>query len=294
MVKPLMKTIILLLAVVVSGCNDAPSGKTAVIPDVLRVAPLPDHEPTQMRERYQPLMDYLARQTGIKTELVIADSYQHLLELFNAGDIDVANFGGVTFVKARKQVGAEPLIMRDIDRLFSSVVLVRAETEDKALQDLQGKSFAFGSRLSTSGHFMPRYFFNKQNISPETFFSRIDYTGKHDKTAYAVRDKRAYAGVANSGIIDEMYQDGRLKLSEVRVIWESPPYPDYVWAIQARIAPEVKRRIEKAFLNMQAANPEHKLLLDKLGAGYYISANNHDFALLEKIIDDLTAQGLVE
>jgi len=283
-----------LLSCIITGCDISPSSDATVTPDIIRIGPLPDHEPAIMRERYQPVVDYLASQTGIKAELVIADSYQHLLELFHTGKIDIANFGAVTFIKARKVDGARPMVLRDIDGKFTSVVLVNDEITGNDLQSLQGKRFTFGSELSTSGHLMPRYFFSKLNIVPEEFFSHIEFSGAHDKTAYMVRDKKVSGGVSNAGIVAEMYRDGRLKKSEVRVLWESPTYADYVWAIQPTISDDVKRSIESAFLNLQPSNPEHNILLGKLGAAYYVTANDSDFVQLESVFNDLVQQGIIK
>jgi len=291
---PYIRCLIFLIVALISGCDDSQNSVSTSTPDIIRIAPLPDHAPELMRERYQPVVDYLAKQTGIKTELVIADSYQHLLDLFHAGDIDIANFGGVTFIKARKLDGAKPMVLRDVDGLFSSVVLVNNDIKAEGLQALKGKAFAFGSNLSTSGHLMPRYYFAKQNIIPEDFFSSIEYSGAHDKTAYLVRDKKVSGGVANSGIVDEMYRDGRINESDVRLLWESPTYADYVWAIQPNISTKIKTRFESAFLNLQASIPAHKMLLDNLGAGYYVTANNNDFSVLEKIYNELTEKGIIK
>jgi len=289
-----IKYLIFLLVTLTTGCSDPSPSKTNITPDIIRIAPLPDHKPALMRKRYQPLVDYLGQQTGIKTKLVIADSYQHLLDLFHAGKVDIANFGGVTFIKARKRDGAKPMVLRDIDALFKSVVVVNDTIESEGLQALKDKAFAFGSRLSTSGHLMPRYFFNKKNIIPENFLSRIEYSGAHDKTVYMVRDKKVSAGVANATIVDEMFLDGRINKSKVRVLWESPTYADYVWAIQPYISEKVETQLESAFLNLQPSDPKHKVILDKLNANYYITANDGDFSVLEKIYNELTEKGILQ
>jgi len=293
---PYIRSIIFLAIALISisGCDNSPTTATNTVPEIIRIAPLPDHAPELMRERYQPVVDYLAKQTGFKTELIIADSYQNLLDLFHDGKIDIANFGGVTFIKARKRDGAKPMVLRDIDTMFSSVVLVNNEINAEGLQSLKGKSFAFGSKLSTSGHLMPRHFFSQQDIIPEEFFSRIEYSGAHDKTAYLVRDKKVSAGVANAGIIASMYSDGRINKSDIRVLWTSPTYADYVWAIQPTISNKIKKQLETAFLNLNSSVPEHKTVLDKLGANYYVTANNTDFFELDVIFSRLTEEGIIK
>jgi len=76
---------VFLLIILIVGCSDLP---TSIIttPTIIRVAPLPDTDPTLTRKRYQPLIDYLAKQTGIKTELIFADTYQDLLDRFQANN----------------------------------------------------------------------------------------------------------------------------------------------------------------------------------------------------------------
>lgn len=285
--------VFLLIVLLAAGCSDSPSSAT-VTPDVIRIAPLPDVSPEDLRKRYQPLADYITEQTGLKTKLVIASSYANLLELFHRGEIDMANFGGVTFIKARQKSNALPLVFRDIDEMGSSVILVNNQFEGNTIQALKGKSFAFGSPLSTSGHLMPRYFFNEQDIIPDDFFSTIEYSGAHDKTALWVQQNKVFSGVANAIVVNEMFNDGRLNKSKVRVLWESPSFADYVWAIQASIAPDIKKAIESAFLNLEITKPEHKVILNKLGARYYITANNNDFSALDKVYNDLIKQGIVK
>ena len=284
----IIRCLVLLIIAITGGCGEPSPSVDSVTPHVIRIAPLPDTNPENTRQRYQPLINYIETNTGIKTELVLADSYDDLLDLFHTKKIDIANFGGVTFIKARKRDGAKPMVKRVIDSQFTSVVLVRAESHEKEISELQNKSFAFGSKLSTSGNLMPRYFFKNQGISPESFFSRIEYSGAHDKTAYMVRDKLVYAGVSNASIVNQMYRDGRLKKSDVRILWETPNYTDYLWAIQSYIAPEIKGKIENAFLNLQVSNPEHKLILEKLDTNYFITANQQYFVVLENILDDFT------
>ena len=83
---------------------------------------------------------------------------------------------GLDSVRAHASHGAIALVMRDIDTRFTSVVVVRAGDPARSLRDLRGRSFTFGNRDSTSGHFMARYFLGIEAIEPERFFSRVEYS----------------------------------------------------------------------------------------------------------------------
>ena len=270
----------LLLVFALVGCSEKDNARTV---KSLNIAVVPQQNKLTQRKIYEPLINHINEHTGIPITLLIPDSYEQLLEWFVNRKVDMAMFGGVTYVQAHLKAGAYPLVMRDVDSRFKSVVLVASKSSAKSLTDLKDASFVFGSRLSTSGHFMPRHFFEGKNILPETFFSKIDFSGAHDRTAEWVRDGKADAGVLNSSIAYQMFLDGRISKEKIKVLWESPPYSDYVWAIQSDIDDKQKTIIRDAFLHMNH-NGEDKKILEDLGAKYFIPASHNDFVELEKVI----------
>lgn len=271
-----------LLLIFLSGCSGQDGGKN--LPDTLRIGVLPDESPEMLQKRYQPLFDHLSAQLGINCELVIPASYAELLTMFGDKRIDIANFGGVTFLKAHKQYHAVPLVMRDIDMRFTSYFLVRADEPGQKVTDYRNRPFSFGSRLSTSGHLMPRYFLQIDNIEPEAFFSRIEYSGKHDKTAYDVRDRVVDIGVANAAIIDKMFASNQLSKNEIKILYETPPYADYVWAIRDGFNDQARFDITKAFLSLSPVNHKHAAILANIDAGGFLPASMNDFAMLDSIL----------
>ncbi len=273
-----------LLAVTISflmvACTESDNANTA---ETLRIATVPDQKNKKNNITYQKLIDHIAAQTGIRTERVNAESYEALLHLFRTKQIDLALFGGVTYVKAHIKSNAVPLVMRDVDGFFRSVALVHVSNPANDLNDLKKTSIAFGARLSTSGHYMPRYFFQQQNIIPETYFSAVKYSGAHDLTAEWVRDGKIDVGLVNSGVVNDMFLDGRLSSDEIKVIWISPPYNDYVWAVQPDIRKHTKTLIRDSFLHLNH-DGGHKELLKDLGANFFIPASHGDFKNLQQII----------
>ncbi len=280
----LTRLIIIGLAFQLLACSGPPPGSAR---ETLRVGILPDEGEKALTERYTRLLEFLSRETGFVFELVVPDSYEHLLRLFGEGQIGLAYFGGVTFVKASSRYDAVPLVLRDVDTRFTSVLVVSGG-DFETLEDLQGKRFSFGARLSTSGHLMPRHFLQaERGIKPEEYFHSVGYSGKHDRTAYWVRDGEIDAGVVNSEIVRRMFADGRLRPGDIRVIWTTPPYTDYVWAAHPEIQPAVRERIQQAFMQLTPQEPRHEVILSKLGAESFYPASADDFAMLEQVMDSL-------
>lgn len=279
--------LVLPVALCAAGLACTPGGRDGEpLPQLLRIGVTPDESEGQLSARYTPLLDYLSATLGVSCKLVFPESYRDLVDLFTAGDVDLAHFGGVTFVTAWGEGDIIPIVMRENDLAFTSYFIVRADHPAQTLHDLKGESLAFVSELSTSGYYMPRFFMGKQGIVPETFFDSISFTGAHDTTAYRVRDGQAAVGVANSTIIDGMYADGRLLRDDVRVLWETPLYVDHVWALRPEYAGTAATALRDAFLALLASDEEHARILRALDAAYYLPASLDDFDALKASVEE--------
>ena len=282
----------LLLVVTCMACSADREGDKVEL-STLRISILPDESKEKLLERYTPLFEYLSQEIGIPYQLVIPKDYDELLKLFHNKEIDLAYFGGFTFMKAHLADQAKPLVMRDVDIRFTSYFLTRADNPGQEIADFKGRTFAFGSGLSTSGHLMPRFFLREMGIEPESFFSEIRYSGKHDLTAYWVRDGKVDLGVANHAVIDQMYEDGRLNRQEIRVLYETPPYPDYVWALRPLNNETFRVKLRNAFLALSKIDAAQAKILAGVDAESFLPAGMNDFSKLHRVMSELN-NGLVE
>lgn len=289
----LKKTVVLLSAILIfsavaSYFLTASPISVRQTPSIIRVGVLPDESLEILRTRYEPLLEYLSQDTGLEFQLILPSDYPDLTRLFRDREIDLAYFGGLTFVQMHKYHGAKPLVMRDIDTRFTSYFLVKSNSQARNLKEFEGKVFSFGNRLSTSGHLMPRYFIQQElNTDPSQFFSEVRFSGAHDQSAYDVRDGQADLAVANAQIIKGMYADGRLVEGDIGVLKETPPYPDYVWSVHEDMDITIQILLRDAFLKLDAGNDHHLHILQKTGAKNYMPAGVKQFTPLYQIADSL-------
>lgn len=274
---------IVLVCLFAVGCSSARQENTA--PAAIRVGVLPDQPQELLSTRYRPLLVYLENTVGVPFEWVPSSDYAHLLAQIDNHQVDFAYLGGVTFVKARARSNVVPLVMRREDSHFTSLFLVPAAHPAQGISDLEGGRLAFGSRLSTSGHLMPRYFLEQEYVAPESFFGAVIYTGDHDTTALAVRDGKVDMGVVNARIVRRMMNDGRLDPDTVRILWETPPYVDYVWATGPQVGKDLANRLRDAFLALDRRNPDQRAVLDNLDASFFLPASVSDFGALAQIME---------
>jgi len=282
---PVTKHVVVVITVLCSLLFAACGDREPARPDLLRIGVLPDAGTETLKARYAPLIEYLRVKTGYATELVIPASYEDLLTLFRNKAADIAFLGGYMYVLAHDRDHAVPLAMRDIDLQLTSLFLVRKDNPAANLEDLKGKRFTFGSRLSTSGHLMPRYFLREHDIVPEKFFSQTLYSGAHDTSAYWVRNGKVDATVVNSVIIRKMFADGRLNDNDVRILWESPPFPDYVWAVQESMDPRLQQQILDSLLSLSVEIPAERAILAAVDAKRkFLPALDQDFNMAREAI----------
>ena len=257
--------------------------------EVLRIGVLPDQNPEVLRKRFASVLNYLAESLQLLCELIVPESYSDLLELFHDQKVDLVYLGGYSFVKAQQKDHAIPLVMRRVDLRFTSLFIVNANSPAQTLDNLENKSIAFGSSLSTSGHLMPRYFLQQKSITPESFFSEVRYSGAHDQTAYWVRDGVVDVGAANATTIRSMLNRNLIKPNDIRILWETPPYANYAWAIRPQFAESFRSKIRDVFLQLSPDNADHAIILQNLNAIGYIPADPDYFVALASIALEIEA-----
>ncbi|MCM2332015.1 MAG: putative selenate ABC transporter substrate-binding protein [Pseudomonas sagittaria] len=250
--------------------------------DVLKVSAIPDEAPTELQRKFKPLGAYLEKELGMPVEFVPVSDYAAVVEGIAADRVDLAWLGGFTFVQTRLKTGnAIPLVQREQDEKFTSK-FITADAGVNSLQDLKGKTFAFGSVSSTSGSLMPRFFMQKDGIVPEQFFSRVAFSGAHDATVAWVQAGKVDAGVLNASVWDKLVAAGKVDTAKVKVIATTPTYYDYNWTVRGSLDPELTAKIKAAFLALDPANPEHKAILDLQAASRFIETKPENYTGIEE------------
>lgn len=258
------------------------SALAAQAADVLKVSAIPDEAPTELQRKFKPLGAYLEKELGMPVEFVPVSDYAAVVEGIAADRVDLAWLGGFTFVQTRLKTGnAIPLVQREQDEKFTSK-FISADPAVKSLQDLKGKTFAFGSVSSTSGSLMPRFFMQQDGIVPEQFFSRVAFSGAHDATVAWVQAGKVDAGVLNASVWDKLVAAGKVDTTKVKVIATTPTYYDYNWTVRGTLDPELTAKIKAAFLALDPANPEHKAILDLQAASRFIETKPENYTGIEE------------
>lgn len=250
--------------------------------DILRVSAIPDESPTQLQRKFKPLGEYLEKKLGMKVVFTPVSDYAASVEGLVHDKLDMVWFGGFTFVQAKIRSHGQviPIVQRAEDEQFKSV-FITTKDDIKTLSDLKGKTFAFGSESSTSGHLMPRSYLQAANINPENDMKRIAFSGAHDATAAAVAGGKVDAGALNISVWNKLVAAGKVDTKVVHVFYTTPGYYDYNWTVRADMDPALREKLAKAFLALDSNNPADKEILDLQRASRFIATRAENYAAIE-------------
>ena len=249
---------------------------------VFRITAIPDESPTELARKAAPLVKYLEAKLGMKVEFTPVTDYAAAVETLVNKKIDMAWFGGFTFVQASVRSGGKvvPLVQREEDEKFRSV-FITAEPGIQSLADLKGKDVSFGSQSSTSGHLMPRSFLLQAGLTPEKDFRRVAYSGAHDATIAAVASGKVQAGALNISVWDKFVADKKVDTAQVRAFYTTPTYYDYNWTVHADMPAALREKLIQAFLSLSRDNAEGKEILELQRATRFVPTKAENYKGIE-------------
>lgn len=249
---------------------------------VLRVTAIPDEAPTELARKAAPLMRYLEARLGMKVVFTPVTDYAAAVETLVNRKVDLAWFGGFTFVQASVRSGGRviPLVQREEDEKFRSV-FITSDPTIRTLVDLRGKDVSFGSQSSTSGHLMPRSFLLRAGLEPDRDFRRVAYSGAHDATIAAVASGKVQAGALNISVWDKFVAEKRVDTDKVRVFFTTPPYHDYNWTVHADMPAPLRDKLAQALLALSRDTPEGREVLELQRATRFVPAKADNYKGIE-------------
>ncbi|MCK6426511.1 MAG: putative selenate ABC transporter substrate-binding protein [Burkholderiaceae bacterium] len=249
---------------------------------VFRVTAIPDEAPTELARKAAPLMKYLESKLAVKVEFTPVTDYAASVEALVNRKVDLAWFGGFTFVQAHVRSGGKviPLVQREEDEKFRSV-FITSDASVNSLADLKGKDVSFGSQSSTSGHLMPRSFLLQAGVDPDKAFRRVAYSGAHDATIAAVAAGKVQAGALNISVWEKFVAEKKVDTSKVRAFYTTPAYYDYNWTVHADMPAALQAKLRDAFLALSKSTPEGKEILELQRATRFVPTKADNYKGIE-------------
>lgn len=283
----------LLLFVVPALCVTASAATTQCErPARLRFSFVPQGEFQDNGAAMQPLFSDLEKVLGIPVEIITPTSYGAVTEGLLAGAVDLAKLGPATYVSVRKsdaRIIPFATMMRKADAFsdgnaaaYYSLLIVRQHGPITAISDLKGKRIALADPDSTSGALIPIHVFSRQlGTSLNSFFSRIGYSGNHEQSVSAVLNREVDAAFVASSNLGSLIVAGKVKRSDIRVLWKSAPIPFDPFVYRAQLCEDIKKKIRSVFFNKKSTNLQ--VTLNKIHAQEFVPTYDKNYNIIREL-----------
>ena len=247
----------------------------------LSFAVIPAENASGVTERFGPFVDYLSKQIGTKVTLRVANDYAALIEGQRSGNIHIGYYGPASFARARLTGVPTDAFAIDVNsdgtKGYYSVFYVRANSPYKTIDDLKGKNLGLVDPNSTSGYNMPLYALDKQHITADKFFNKVQVTGSHENAVIALAQGTVdvcanWWNADDDSNLTRMLSKGMVKdangtlltKDDFRIILKSDMIINSPMAMLTALPADLKTAIRQAFLD---AAKNDKAAFDRLSNG---------------------------
>ena len=285
MIKPLLATAcaVLLLA----ACDSREPAQTFTF------TAIPDQDESRLEQRFGKVAEHLEEALGVPVKYVPVKSYPAAVTAFRNDEVQMAWFGGLSGVQARRLVpGSQAIAQGQEDTAFKSYFIANSSTglePGDSLPDAfaEQPSFTFGSKGSTSGRLMPEYYFRERfGAPPQELIDKVGFSGDHSRTLSLVESGAYATGALNYQVWEQALADGDIDTDKVRGIWETPAYPDYHWTVRGdldqRFGDGFSQRVTEVLLAID--DPE---LLEAFPRSAFVPADNDDYQAIEDTAESI-------
>ena len=238
------------------------------------------------------------RKRGIDLDWVLYSGYDALVEAFVSGEVDMAWNGPLSYVKIRRLMDnpARVIAMRDVDVDFVTHFITHRNSEVRAVSDLAGRRFAFGSRGSVQAGLLPHHYLREMGIDPGSQLSAFTFHG--DRTGSPASDEhdvveRVASGEYDAGAVSDLTlksAQARPDQAPIRAFWSSPGYSHCCFTVREDLDPVLLEDIERAFLSVDPDDPDGKALLEAEACTSIVAGTEEGWDVVERAAED---EGLI-
>jgi phosphonate transport system substrate-binding protein len=210
--------------------------------EILKLGVVPQFSARHLRTVWEPIAQTVGRQANVKIKIIGSHSIPVFEQQFMAGVFDIVYLNPYHMVKAHQFQGYQP-ILRDIKQSLQGIVVARKDSPIQKVQELNGKVSAFPAPNALGASLIPRAEFDRTfNISFTPW-----YVKSHSSVYLNVLLSRAAAG---GGVQTTLIQQPAHVREALRVIYRTAMIPSHPIAVHPRMRPEIRDRIQKAFLTI--------------------------------------------
>lgn len=233
--------------------------------------------PSKMHKRLTPLTEYLSKELNHPVILKLSPNMGSAINSVANAQVDFAYLTPVAYLKSHEQ-GNTRIVAKTLTNnkpYFQLMIVVRNDSPVKTIDDLVGKSFAFGDKRAL----LQRAVVVGSGIKIDNF-SKYDFLGHYDNIVRGVLNRDYDAGILKDT------KALKWKSKGVRIIYASPELPPYNITASKNIDKKLFNKIQKAFTKLDVNNPKHQMVVKSLSNKYdgFVETTDSDYDVVRDLI----------
>jgi len=229
-------------------------------------------EATQnLKQDWQPLIDDMSRQTGLKVTAFFAPDYAGIIEGMRFNKVQLGWFGNKSAMEAVDRASGEvfaQMVNADGTQGYYSHLIVHKDSPLNTLDDVikNGKSLSFGNGdpNSTSGFLVPSYYAFAQNKVDAKSLFKLTRSANHETNALAVANKQVDVATNNSENLEKVKERSPEKFKEIKIVWTSPLIALDPLVMRKDLPEATKAKLKNFFYNYAKTDAREKEIVMKI------------------------------
>ncbi len=208
---------------------------------------------------YIPLLKYLESSTGRRFRIKFSEKYEDTVDDLGKGVTHFAAVGTLSYIIGEAKYRIKYLVNgvnQEGDTTYHSIIFTAPKSSISNLKDLKGKCFAFGSKMSTQGHLIPRKMLEEEGITLNELGKHI-YTSSHLETVKSVLNGECDAGGIQDVLAKNLLSEGKIKILKI-----SEPYPGSLIAYNNSVDSKTVEAVRAALLAFEPTGKHKDMLVD--------------------------------
>lgn len=212
---------------------------------------VPQFTAAKIYTTWSPLLQRVGQETGMCFELRVSPSIPEFEQKLLKGESDFSFMNPYHAVLAYQKKKYQPLLA-DSQDMLTGILVVRADSPLKSLDDLKGKSVTFPAPNSFAASLLIRAELAKKKININPVFVKT-----HSNVYRFVIGKDALAGGGVNNTLDNEEQGVRQQL---RVLFETKAYTPHPIVTHPSISTAVRERFLQAVIKLTQDEEGRKVL----------------------------------
>lgn len=236
-----------------------------------------------LKQRWQPFIDDLNRQTGLHVEAFFATDYAGIIEAMRFNKVQIGYFGNASAMEAVDRSNGEvfaKVLYANGDTGYKSVLITNVNSRFKTLDDVfrntKDVTLGYGDPNSTSGTLIPGYYlFAQRNLPVNSTTFKTVLPSSHGANLLAVVNNKVDIATNNTIELATLEQKSPESFKQVRVLWTSPLIPSDPLVYRKDLPAATKQKLRDFFYHYGKTDPrEKKIMSDITGyAGFAASTD---------------------